>query len=107
MKRYSFVSGGVGYQGQEAIILDGAFPFATCSMAYVARLCAALNRPVDVTVNADRLVALHDIILEQQKMLAQWFATRERDGFTSKVSDDEKRAVQLLDQAGQIVSAAL
>lgn len=107
MKRYSFVVGGTSDRGPEALILDGCQVIGSCSLAVAGKIAAALNRSDEPLTNADRLRCLHAIVVEQHKMLAQMIETRPRDEWTGKESDDSKRARQLLEQAGQIVSAAL
>ena len=106
MDRYVFVVGGASERGPEALLLDGCQVIGIVSLAVAGTVCAAMNRTDKLLSDVDRVRRLHDVVVEQHKMLAQMIDNRERDQFTGKQSDDSKRALQLLEMAGKIANGA-
>ena len=106
MNRYHFSIGGASERGPEALIFDDSQIIGIVSLAVAGKVCAALNRSTDPLTGADQVKRLHDIVVEQHRMLAQMIDVRPRDKFTGKVSDDAKRSLQLLEIAGKIANGA-
>lgn len=106
MSEITSILGMNGRNGSKHFLVDGGLVFGEVSTAYAERVVTAMNRTHEPITGLDAIAALVEIIVEQNNMLAQAIDSRERDQFTSKQSDDSKRAEQLLARAGEIASKA-
>lgn len=106
MNQITSVLGMSGRNGTKHFLVDGGLIFGEVSTAYAERVVTAMNRMHEPIAGLDAIAALVQIVVEQNNMLVQAINSRERDQFTGKQSDDSKRAMRLLELAGEIASKA-
>ena len=96
------VTGCVTARGPEAVLLRKGAVVGVVSMAYAGEIVKALNDALAPGGQGPQAIRMHQVVVELYAMLSQAIESRERDAFTTKESDDAKRARQLLERAGRI-----
>jgi 3-mercaptopyruvate sulfurtransferase SseA len=99
---WAVVTGALSARGPEAVLLRKGGIVGAVSMAYAGEIVQALNDAETPKNSGAATVRMHEVVREMYAMLRQHIDTRERDQFTGKESDDSKRALHLLEQAGHI-----